>query len=728
MPEATIAAALRLLALTMMTSLMLPIYAAASTEVALSSATYDLVSGTFSGTISVENIAYAKTVTVYYSSPAGSWSTSNAIAAAYSAASSTSGYEYWTFSTTTAAAGAALGPGSQYYIAYTVSGSTYYDNNSAANYLVAGSWSYTPYASAPTDGAEVRLNSVTLSENGTTVLSGVLWIDNIAYAKTVQACYSASGSSASTCVAAAYQAAASGVYETWTFSATDSSIAIGSSVSFSYAVSGSTYSDGPYVLGTSALPTSTSTSTDADDVVLHKLFLDLCDACRRGALDRVTKAMDPDSDYSLFLNGLFNQVAGRKIPEPEPGKAYDQSTKIADILFLCQQWRLVDLQAAVAPSVLDPSDPAQPPARKATRARDVARVRSDLARLVHAINAVASDPNLSLEEGLNNSLSVPDADSLLLLLRASAPDLRVHVGGVAFLCHRAFVQQSEYFSTMLSSGFQEGDGAAGGTHRNGRSTAGRAPPPPRNIKLSFISDPRVFSVVLEFLYTDRVDSMPTEIAGELLDAADYLLLDRLKTRAVSHVLAAPSPFARVARPDRLLRRAWAMNLERLAQACNRWFAENLLDLVPATALFHAAAGPILADCATLVNGGAGGGAPPTSAAAWSATPGAVLDSDDDEDDDEDGLDNGDNDDGAGGEEGDAGERPLLGLPARRRARTFLRLVQDSADDIRNRQETDSIVFVDDLRWWIDQHATAEPKRGQLHAVVDAALDALGIYA
>ncbi|KAJ1539896.1 hypothetical protein HK405_012302, partial [Cladochytrium tenue] len=236
---------------------------AAASEVSLSTAAYDLVSGAFSGTISVENIAYVKTVTVFYSSPAGSWSTSNAVDAAYSAASSTSGYEYWTFSTTTATAGAALSPGSQYYIAYTVNGSTYYDNNSAANYLVAGSWSYTPYASAPTDSAQIRLNSVTLSENGTTVLSGVLWIDNIAYVKTVQACYSASGSSASTCVAAAYQAAASGVYETWTFSATDSTIAVGSSVSFSYTVSGSTYSDGPYVLGTDSLPSTTAATTSS---------------------------------------------------------------------------------------------------------------------------------------------------------------------------------------------------------------------------------------------------------------------------------------------------------------------------------------------------------------------------------------------------------------------------------------------------------------------------------
>ncbi|KAJ3386600.1 hypothetical protein HDU84_001453 [Entophlyctis sp. JEL0112] len=233
----------------------------ASTQVYLATSSFNLVSGAFNGTISVLNIAYTKTVIVYYSSPSGTWSSANAIHATYAAAS-TNNYETWTYSTTTAIS-TALGAGSQYYIAYTVSGSTYYDNNNSGNYIVAGVWSYTPYASVPTDGAQLRVNSIKLSENGTSVLSGVLWVENIAYTKVVQVCYSAASSSTSTCVAASYQAAASGVYETWGFSVTSSAIGIGSSVSFTYTVSGSAYSDGPYVLGVSSLPSVTSSSTSS---------------------------------------------------------------------------------------------------------------------------------------------------------------------------------------------------------------------------------------------------------------------------------------------------------------------------------------------------------------------------------------------------------------------------------------------------------------------------------
>ncbi|KAJ3210013.1 Alpha-amylase A type-1/2 [Entophlyctis luteolus] len=233
----------------------------ASTQVYLATSSFNLVSGAFNGTISVLNIAYTKTVIVYYSSPSGTWSSANAIHATYAAAS-TNNYETWTYSTTTAIS-TALGAGSQYYIAYTVSGSTYYDNNNSGNYIVAGVWSYTPYASVPTDGAQLRVNSIKLSENGTTVLSGVLWVENISYTKVVQVCFSAASSSTSTCVAASYQAAASGVYETWGFSVTSSAIGIGSSVSFTYTVSGSAYSDGPYVLGVSSLPSVTSSSTSS---------------------------------------------------------------------------------------------------------------------------------------------------------------------------------------------------------------------------------------------------------------------------------------------------------------------------------------------------------------------------------------------------------------------------------------------------------------------------------
>ncbi|KAJ1561732.1 glycoside hydrolase 15 protein [Cladochytrium tenue] len=102
------------------------------TEVQVTSYTYS--NSVLSGTITLYNNAYSKTVTVNYDDLSGSWSYS--CAAAYSSGPNSTNYEFWTFSCPIGSAGI-----SQFYVAYTVSGTTYYDNNGGygVNYKVTTS-------------------------------------------------------------------------------------------------------------------------------------------------------------------------------------------------------------------------------------------------------------------------------------------------------------------------------------------------------------------------------------------------------------------------------------------------------------------------------------------------------------------------------------------------------------------------------------------------------------
>ncbi|KAJ3332647.1 hypothetical protein HDU76_013533 [Blyttiomyces sp. JEL0837] len=88
--------------------------------------------GFASGQILVQNIAYTKNVTAHFSDTTGSFASPILVAASYTGAGN-NGYELWSFSS------ARAGVGSQFYIQYDVSGSTYYDSNggSSANYKIA---------------------------------------------------------------------------------------------------------------------------------------------------------------------------------------------------------------------------------------------------------------------------------------------------------------------------------------------------------------------------------------------------------------------------------------------------------------------------------------------------------------------------------------------------------------------------------------------------------------
>ncbi|KAJ3209088.1 hypothetical protein HDU67_006392 [Dinochytrium kinnereticum] len=87
----------------------------------------------FEGEVWVQNIAFEKTVSVFWSTPSLYWSESNSFNASFSHAAD-NGYEVWRFG----GFDESIGFGSQFYVKYDVAGKTFFDNNGgeAFNYAL----------------------------------------------------------------------------------------------------------------------------------------------------------------------------------------------------------------------------------------------------------------------------------------------------------------------------------------------------------------------------------------------------------------------------------------------------------------------------------------------------------------------------------------------------------------------------------------------------------------
>ncbi|KAJ3322011.1 hypothetical protein HDU76_013975 [Blyttiomyces sp. JEL0837] len=121
----------------------------------------------------------------------------------------------------------------------------------------------------------------------------------------------------------------------------------------------------------------------------------------------------------------------------------------------------------------------------------------------------------------------------------------------------------------------------------------------------------LWRAVIEF-GEDASTTLSPAIFLPVLEAADLLLLDRLKSQTVTQILS--YPVLSLSNHADLLRASWSMNLPRLEQHLTRFYAETFDT-----------------HCQT---------------------------------------------------------------------QTFRTLIKDSSDSVVNRQETDTIIFVDDLRWWL----------------------------
>ncbi|RUS14492.1 putative phosphatase regulatory subunit-domain-containing protein, partial [Endogone sp. FLAS-F59071] len=139
--------------------------------------TYQIVNNYFSGQIYIENLAYAKVVTVYYSTAANVWNvTGDSIAASYSSSISGTNYEYWVFNASIGSQGI-----SEFYIQYQVNGTSYYDNNSGNNYKVSSTTSISTTSSTTATSKTSTTTSKTTTSTTATSTSTTPWADRVIY-------------------------------------------------------------------------------------------------------------------------------------------------------------------------------------------------------------------------------------------------------------------------------------------------------------------------------------------------------------------------------------------------------------------------------------------------------------------------------------------------------------------------------------------------------------------
>ncbi|KAJ3002641.1 hypothetical protein HKX48_002216 [Thoreauomyces humboldtii] len=126
-----LAAALVVACLLVPSALAAPTIKRDPTQVSLAS--YTFTNGVLAGSITVQNLAYSKQITVNYAVGASqAFASGQNIPAKYASAASTSGFETWTFS-------APAEDVTAFYIAYAVSGQTYYAPGNEQNYQVTSS-------------------------------------------------------------------------------------------------------------------------------------------------------------------------------------------------------------------------------------------------------------------------------------------------------------------------------------------------------------------------------------------------------------------------------------------------------------------------------------------------------------------------------------------------------------------------------------------------------------
>jgi len=183
----------------------------------------------------------------------------------------------------------------------------------------------------------------------------------------------------------------------------------------------------------------------------------------------------------------------------------------------------------------------------------------DLKRL--EMNRVQSDFERFVEEELisrQRTLNTSDLESVRKEISDENPvwaDCLLRVDKLdgttcLFYAHLAILMRSEYFLTMFSSPFAES--------RTLFETQEILP------VLDLAIESEVASIVLWFLYTDRAE-IPRDLALDVLYAADFLFLPRLKSLAAIALENEANAFEDFAKEDlyEVLRAAWSTNTQRL---------------------------------------------------------------------------------------------------------------------------------------------------------------------
>ena len=154
------------------------------------------------GIVEVKNIAYAKTVSIHYTEGNNVWKD---FAASY-VGPSTPGKELWSFNITT-------GKAPQFAIAYTVNGSTYWDNNGGADYTFAD-YVFDARLTYPDISGATGLRDTT-----TSAVVGNILVKNRSYQKIITVIYTDDNWATTKSAAATYVATLPSGVEYWGFSA-----------------------------------------------------------------------------------------------------------------------------------------------------------------------------------------------------------------------------------------------------------------------------------------------------------------------------------------------------------------------------------------------------------------------------------------------------------------------------------------------------------------------------
>ncbi|EEP81135.1 predicted protein [Uncinocarpus reesii 1704] len=219
----------------------------------------------------------------------------------------------------------------------------------------------------------------------------------------------------------------------------------------------------------------------------------------------------PPQAFSAGIKYLYFGEPPRDL-RSGPGTGFTESEVLAGIDKIATQLELHSLMD----TILDSGD------RRLARQRrtdEVAKVKWD------RDNTIFADVLLRADEDL---IETPDANETLLDSKDEATSKGIPIGPVSqsrpipqaksprrsvlYPAHRAMLIRSEFFLAMFSSAFREAQMS-------------------KYLQIIHVDcSPDVLEVVLDFLYTEKVD-FPLDIAVDVLYAADLLMIERLKTKA-----------------------------------------------------------------------------------------------------------------------------------------------------------------------------------------------------
>lgn len=188
------------------------------------------------GKILVDNLAYAKSVTVHYTFDGLTWSDSSA---SYKA-SVPGNKEIWTYQVS------GNFRSIRFALKYEVNGTTYWDNNGGKDYTI-NMWGY--YIDP---ASNIVLNYASMYPDGTPeqtfAFYGTALVKNLAYAKKVSVVYTTDGWKTTKTAAATYNSAYPNNYEAWNFAVEKLSAEATVEFALSYDVNGTTYWDNNFGL------------------------------------------------------------------------------------------------------------------------------------------------------------------------------------------------------------------------------------------------------------------------------------------------------------------------------------------------------------------------------------------------------------------------------------------------------------------------------------------------